>query len=188
MAVCLTPREVAAAESGIAIVKGALRQMCLSYTSTWPQLLPTLLQAINSQGLYGSSTSRAQLYFSPYSWRNSTKLNKLMFPETLFADTFKKLQFVIMRRQKNLTQRHIKDSTQYQKGNLILAINVPSSKTEDGSSELKPTIEDIYYCDRVHPRYLRLIGVFTGVTRSMPREMCQKIGIQNLAQLQFRLK
>ena len=50
-----------AAESAINVVKGALRQLCLAHTATWPQLLPTLMQAINSQGLYGSATSRAQL-------------------------------------------------------------------------------------------------------------------------------
>ena len=100
-----------AAESAINVVKGALRQLCLAHTATWPELLPTLLQAINSQGLYGSSTSRAQLYFSPYSWQNSIKLNKLLFPEALFSETHDKLQFIIKRRQQNLTRRHIKDTT-----------------------------------------------------------------------------
>jgi hypothetical protein len=125
-----------AAESAINVDRGALRQLCLAHTAMWPQLLPTLQQAINLQGLYGSATSRAQLYFSPYSWQNSIKLNKLLFPEALFSENYDKLQFIIKRRQQNLTRRHIKDSTEYQPGNLVFAINVPKSKTEDGSSEL----------------------------------------------------
>ena len=149
-----------AAESAISVVKGALRQLCLAHTATWPELLPTMLQAINSQGLYGSSTSRAQLYFSPYSWQNSIKLNKLLFPESLFSENYDKLQFIINKRQTNLTKRHIKDSTVYQKGNLVFAINVPKSKTEDGSSELKMTIEDLYYCHKVFPRHLRLWSLY----------------------------
>jgi hypothetical protein len=50
------------------------------------------------------------------------------------------------------------------------------------------TVEDLYYCHKVYPRYLQLIGVFTGVTRSLPRELCQKVGIQQLAQMQFQIK
>jgi hypothetical protein len=177
-----------AAESAINVVKGALRQLCLTHTATWPELLPTLLPAINSQGLYGSSTSRAQLYFSPYSWQNSIKLNKLLFPEALFSETHDKLQFIIKKRQKNLTKRHIKDRTEYQPGNLVFAINVPNSKTEDGSSELAQTVQDLYYYNKVFPRYLRLTGVLTGVMRNLPRELCQKVGIHQLAEMQFQIK
>ena len=38
------------------------------------------------------------------------------------------------------------------------------------------------------PRHLRLIGVFTGITRNLPRELCQKVGIQQLAKMQFQIK
>ena len=109
------------------------------------------------------------MYFSPYIWQNSIKLNKLLFPESLFSENYDKLQFIINKRQQNLTTRHIKDSTEYQKGNLVFTINVPKSKTEDGSSELRMTVEDLYYCHKVFPRHLRLIGVFTGITRNLPR-------------------
>jgi hypothetical protein len=177
-----------AAESAIAVCKGALRQLCLAHTATWPELLPTLLQAINSQGLYGTTTSRAQLYFSPYSWQNSVKLNKMLFPEQLFCDNHEKMKFIINKRQENLKKRQIPDSTSYQVGNLVFGINVPSSKTENGSNELKMTVEGLYYCKKVFPRHLRLVGVFNGKQRSLPRELCQKVGINQLAELQFQLK
>ena len=60
-----------AAESAIALTKNALRQLCLSNPTNWPELLPTLLQALNSTQIQGTSASRTQLYFSPYSWQNS---------------------------------------------------------------------------------------------------------------------
>jgi hypothetical protein len=53
------------AESAIKLVKGALHQLCLTHVHNCPELVPILVQGINSQGLYGTSTSRAQLYFSP---------------------------------------------------------------------------------------------------------------------------
>jgi hypothetical protein len=127
-----------AAESAIAITKNALRQLCLSNPNDWPELLPTLLQAINSTCIYGSKTSRAQLYFSPYSWQNSLQLNGLLFPEKLYLETHEKLN-------------HLIDQ-------------------------------------RVFARHLSLIGVFSGVRRNLPREMCTKISIQHLANLQIRLQ
>ena len=176
------------AKSAIAVCKGALRQLCLAHTATWPELLPTLLQAINSQGLYGTTTSRAQLYFSPYSWQNSVKLNKMLFPEQLFSENHDKMKFIVNKRQENLKKRQIPDSTSYQVGNLVFGINVPSSKTKDGSNELKMTVEGLYYCKKVFPRHLRLVGVFNGKQRSLPRELCQKVGINQLAELQYQLK
>ena len=38
------------------------------------------------------------------------------------------------------------------------------------------------------PRQLRLVGVFLGVRRVLPREMCTKISIDHLANLQIRLQ
>merc|ERR1712148_3302 len=64
-----------AAESAIAITKNALRQLCLANPVDWPEVLPTLLQAINSTDTSGTKASRSQLYFSPYSWQHSLKLN-----------------------------------------------------------------------------------------------------------------
>jgi hypothetical protein len=98
------------------------------------------------------------------------------------------MKFIVNKRQENLKKRQIPDSTSYQVGNLVFAINVPSSKTKDGSNELKMTIEGLYYCKRVFPRHLRLVGVFNGKQRSLPRELCQKVGINQLSDLQYQLK
>ena len=42
--------------------------------------------------------------------------------------------------------------------------------------------------EKVFARHLRLIGVFSGVRRNLPREMCTKISIQHLANLQIHLQ
>ena len=81
------------------------------------------------------------------------------------------------------------DNTNYFKGNLVFSTNVPSTKSnESGSAELNSTVEDIYYVEKVFERQLRLIGVFSGVRRVLPREMCTKISIDHLANLQIRLQ
>ena len=178
-----------AAESAINLTKNALRQLCLSNPTDWPELLPTLLQALNSTQIQGTSASRAQLYFSPYSWQNSLKLSGLLFPEKLFLETYDKLNRLIDTRKKNLKKRPILDKTDYFVGNLVFSTNVPTSKTSsDGSNELKSTIEDLYYVEKVSPRQLRLIGVFSGSRRVLPREMCTKVSIDKLANLQIRLQ
>ena len=72
---------------------------------------------------------------------------------------------------------------------MVFASNIPStSKNDSGSAELNPTVEDIYYVEAVHERWLRLVGVFSGVRRSLPREMCTKISIEHLANLQICLQ
>ena len=178
-----------AAESAIALTKNALRQLCLSNPTNWPELLPTLLQALNSTQIQGTSASRAQLYFSPYSWQNSLKLSGLLFPERLFLETYDKLNHLIDRRKKNLVKKHILDKTDYYEGNLVFSTNVPTSKTNvSGSAELNSTIEDLYYVEKVFARQLRLIGVFSGTRRVLPREMCTKVSIDKLANLQIRLQ
>ena len=48
------------AESVIHLVKDALRQLCLSHTSNWPQLVSILVQGLNTQSLYGTGKSRSQ--------------------------------------------------------------------------------------------------------------------------------
>ena len=50
------------AESAIRLVKASLRQLCLSHTSNWPELLPLLINGINQQSLYGTDCSRSQLF------------------------------------------------------------------------------------------------------------------------------
>ena len=178
-----------AAESAINMTKNALRQLCLSNPNDWPELLPTLLQALNSTNIQGTSASRAQLYLSPYSWQNSLKLSGLLFPEKLFLETYDKLNRLIDKRKKSLVNRHILDKTDYFVGNLVFSTNIPSSKTPtSGSAELENTIEDLYYVEAVFPRQLRLIGVFSGRRRTLPREMGTKVSIDKLANLQIRLQ
>ena len=50
------------------------------------------------------------------------------------------------------------------------------------------TVKGIYYVKDVQPAHLRLIGLFTGEERNLPREFCHKISLDNLAQLQFQLQ
>ena len=126
----------AQAESVIRLIIDALRQLCLSHTSNWPQLVPILIQGLNTQSVYGTGTSRSQLYFSPYSYPNSLKLNSLLFPEAIFNENFEKLNCIIKRRKSRLTKKQILDKTKYQEGNIILATNVPSSKSNDSSRSL----------------------------------------------------
>ena len=126
----LSKGSTAQAESVIRLVKGALRQLCLSHTSNWPELVPILIQGLNQQSLYGTGTSRSQLYFSPFSFPNNLKLNSLLFPESIFNQHFERLNTIIKRRRKNLTTKQILDKVNYQKGNIILATNIPTKSTD----------------------------------------------------------
>jgi hypothetical protein len=173
------------AESAIKLVKGALRQLCLTHTHNWPELVPILVQGLNTQGLYGTSTTRSQLYFSPYSFPNSVKLNNLLFPESI--ENFEKLNFIIKRRQYRLTKKNILDKTRYQPGNIVFAVNHPI-KSDGNSQELAMTVRGIYYVKDVHPALLRLIGIFAGEERNLPHEYCLKISLDNLSKLQFQLQ
>ena len=80
----LSNGSTAQAESVIRLVKSALCQLCMSHTSNWPAMVPIMLQGLNQQCLYGTGTSRSQLYFSPFSYPYNMKLNNLLFPETIF--------------------------------------------------------------------------------------------------------
>jgi hypothetical protein len=177
-------------ESAIRLVKAALRQLCLTHTHNWPEMIPLLVQGINSTGLYGTSTTRSMLYFSPYSYSNELKLNGLLFPETIFNEHFHQLKHIVKRRQNNLSKNQILDKTKYQVGNLVLAVNHPvqNAETKGKSQELAMTVRGIYYIKDVHPAHLRLIGLFTGEERTLPREYCVKISLDNLSALQVQLQ
>ena len=112
------------AESVIRLVKGALRQLCLSHTSNWPELVPILIQGLNQQSLYGTEATRSQLYFCPFSFLNNLKLNSLLFPESIYNHNFELLNRIVKRRKRNLTHRQILDKVEFQKGNIILATNI----------------------------------------------------------------
>ena len=118
------------AESAIRLVKSALRQLCLTHTSNWPEMLPLLVQGINASGLYGTSTSRSNLYFSPYSYSNHLQLDGILVPEAIFNQHFEQMKFIVKRRQSRLSKAQVLDKTKYQKGNLVLAVNHPVSNNE----------------------------------------------------------
>ena len=129
------------AESAIRLVKSALRQLCLTHTANWPEQLPLLVQGINSTGLYGTATSRSNLYFSPYSYANHLQLDVLLMPQDIFNQHFNKMKHIIKKRQHNLSQKQVLDKTQYQKGNLVLAVNRPvKNDTKATSQELAMTV------------------------------------------------
>ena len=178
------------AEAAIRLVKAALRQLCLTHTHNWPEMIPLLIQGINSTGLYGTSTTRAMLYFSPYSYTNELKLDGLLFPEVIFNEHFHQLKHIVKRRQNNLSKSQILDKTKYQVGNLILAVNHPvqTAETKGKSQELAMTVRGIYYIKGVYPAHLRLIGLFTGEERTLPREYCVKLSLDNLSALQVQLQ
>ena len=50
------------------------------------------------------------------------------------------------------------------------------------------TVRGVYYVKDVHPAHLRLIGLFTGEERNLPREYCLKISLDNLSKLHFQLQ
>ena len=50
------------------------------------------------------------------------------------------------------------------------------------------TVQGVYYVKKVTPSHLRVIGLFTGEERDVPREHCQKISLDNLSKLQFQLQ
>jgi hypothetical protein len=177
-------------ESAIRLVKAALRQLCLTHTHNWPEMIPLLVQGINATGLYGTATTRSMLYFSPYSYTNELKLDGLLFPETIFNEHFHQLKHIVKRRQNNLSKNKILDKTKYQIGNLVLAVNHPvqNAETKGKSQELAMTVKGIYYIKDVHPAHLRLIGLFTGEERTLPREYCVKISLDNLSTLQVQLQ
>ena len=83
------------------------------------------------------------------------------------------------------------DKITYQEGNLVLATNHPVTPSEDQkgkSQELRLTTRGIYYVTRVSPAHLRVVGLFTGETRNLPREFVTKITLSNLTQLQTYLQ
>ena len=178
------------AESAIRLVKSALRQLCLTHTANWPELLPLLVQGINATGLYGTTTSRSNLYFSPFSYANHLQLNGLLVPEAIFNQHYDQMKHIVKRRQNRLSQRQVLDKTKYQPGNLVLAVNHPvkNNDTKGLSQELAMTVRGIYYVKQVLPSHLRLIGLFTGEERSLPREFCVKLSLANIAQLQVQLE
>ena len=100
------------------------------------------------------------------------------------------MKFIVKRRQTRLSKRQVLDKTKYQKGNLVWAVNHPVSNNETKglSQELAMTVRGVYYIKTVAPSHLRLIGLFTGEERTLPREYCVKLSLSNISQLQVQLE
>ena len=70
-----------------------------------------------------------------------------------------------------------------------MAVNHPvKHDKETTSQELQMTVCGIYYVQAVHPAHLRVVGLFTGEERSLPREYCVKLSLANISQLQVQLE
>ena len=52
----------------------------------------------------------------------------------------------------------------------MLTHNLPTTTTQ-GSKELNPTVENIYYIKSVGPTHLRLLHLFNGTERSVPKNL-----------------
>ena len=63
-----------------------------------------------------------------------------------------------------------------------------TAETKGKSQELAMTVRGIYYIKGVYPAHLRLIGLFTGEERTLPREYCVKLSLDNLSALQVQLQ
>ena len=151
-------------------------------------MIPILLNGLNSQGLNGTTTSWSQLYLSPYSYVNALRLDNLLFLEQLFNETYDKLDQIIKRRQQRLTKKQILDKVHYQEGNIILAVNHPITHKKGQSQELATTVRGVHYVKKVFPEKLRVVGLFSGEERTLPRTYCQKISLDNLSKLSFQLQ
>ena len=130
----------------------------------WPQLTRPV----------GTTTSRSQLYLSPFSYVNALRLDNLLFPEQWFNETYDKLDQIIKRRQQRLTKKQILDKTQYQEGNIILAVNHPITHTKGQSQELAMTVRGVHYVKKVFPDKLRVVGLFSGEERTLPGHIAKR--------------
>ena len=90
--------------------------------------------------------------------------------------------------EKMLDTNKIMDSVRYQPGNIIFATNIPVSVPKGTSKELQLTVQGVYYVKQVFPTHLRLVHLFTGEERTLPREHCTKVTLDNLSKLQVQLQ
>ena len=100
------------------------------------------------------------------------------------------MKFIVKRRQTRLSKAQVLDKTKYQVGNIVLAINHPvkNNETKGLSQELALTVKGVYYVKSVAPSHLRLIGLFTGEERTLPREYCVKLSLANISEMQVQLE
>ena len=179
------------AEVCIRLAKQGLRQLCLANQRIWPELLPNLVQGLNTAPLSGTEVSRNQLFYSPFSHQNPLRLGKLAWPEQLFDMHYSNLKYIIDRRKKNLKKKAILDKVRYQPGNIVLSVNHPVTRPAGeglSSQELQMTVRSIFYVKIVAPTHLRVINLFSGAEKNLPKEYVVKLTIADLSQLQTFLK
>ena len=179
------------AEVCIKLAKQGLRQLCLANQRTWPELLPNLVQGLNTAPLSGTEVSRNQLFYSPFSHQNPLKLGKLAWPEQLFDMHYSNLKYIIDRRKRNLKKKAVMDRVQFQPGNIVLSVNHPVTKPTGidlSSQELQMTVRSIFYVKEVAPTHLRVINLFSGAEKNLPREFVVKLTLSDVAQLQTFMK
>ena len=82
----------------------------------------------------------------------------------LFEDQYDAVKHVVKTRKKNLASRANIDTITNQPGNLVITHTLLTTSTQ-GSKELNPTVENIYYVKTVSPTHLRLIHLFNGIER-----------------------
>ena len=178
----------AASEAHIRLVKDSLRQFCLADHTNWPNYLPLISSGLNGLGLYGSNISREMLYFTPYADHGNINLLAHQIPEIIFNHQYSLIKFLSNKRKKRLREQSRLDPTKFYKNCLVLAINHPTSNKNGDSQELQPAARGIYYVKDVQHTHLRLVHIFNGSERTLPKEYCEKIDINDLSLIQSSLK
>ena len=147
---------------------------------------PLVCHTINGHLLY-DKVSRDCFHSAPYHFRSRLRLYNLEFPELLFQEQFDQIKHIVKVRKRRLAAKDNLQTVNYQPGNIVLTHDIPTSN-QPGSKELKPTAENIYYVKRTSPTHLRLIHLFNGAERSVPKEYITKLNISDLAMIRFSLE
>ena len=177
-----------AVESHIRLVKSSLRQFCMADPKNWPSFLPLISSGINGLGLYNSRVTREMLYFSPFANHDNVNLLAFQLPEMIFNQQYSMLKHLANKRKRRLLNSSKIDPTKFHKNSLVLAVNHPIGHQKGTSDELQPVVRGIYYVKEVRPDSLRLIHCFSGLERTLPKNFCQKIDINDLALMKSSLR
>ena len=177
-----------AVESHIRLVKSSLRQFCMADPKNWPSFLPLISSGINGLGLYNSRVTREMLYFSPFANHDNVNLLAFQLPEMIFNQQYSMLKHLANKRKRRLLNSSKIDPTKFHKNSLVLAVNHPIGHQKGTSDELQPVVRGIYYVKEVRPDSLRIIHCFSGLERTLPKNFCQKIDINDLALMKSSLR
>ena len=92
------------------------------------------------------------------------------------------------KRKRRLLKSSKIDLTQFHKNSLVLAVNHPIGHQKGTSDELQPVVRGLYYVKEVRPDSLRLVHCFSGLERTLPKNFCQKVDINDLALMKSSLR